>query len=188
MVDDSKETEAKYTLNIEDAYGMVTKDLVPQPRQLNAPVVFSTDLKVKKLPHYNGLPNLKIGTAGSAGIDLYAAVEDRVLIPSYDYRIIPTGIAIQLSEGTCGFVTPRSGLAAKKGLTIVNSPGLIDSDYRGELMIILHNTTTNKFYVERGERVAQLVVQFVPQVNIEYVDELDSTERGEGKFGSTGLK
>ena len=103
--------------------------------------------------------------------------------------MIPTGVAIALPEGYAGFVQPRSGLAAKKGLSIVNTPGLVDSGYRGELKVIAINTDTDEpITIARGERVAQLVVQRVPVVELVEVDELDATERGEGGFGSTGLR
>ena len=101
----------------------------------------------------------------------------------------PTGVAIALPEGYAGFVQPRSGLAAKKGLSIVNTPGLVDSGYRGELKVIAINTDADEpITIARGERVAQLVVQRVPAVELVEVDELDATERGESGFGSTGLR
>ena len=104
-------------------------------------------------------------------------------------RSISTGIAIAIPEGYAGFVQPRSGLAAREGLTIVNTPGLIDSGYRGEIKVIALNTDLeNTIQIERGERIAQLVIQEVPVVTIDVVDELDATERGEGGFGSTGKK
>ena len=103
--------------------------------------------------------------------------------------MIPTGVAIALPEGYAGFVQPRSGLAAKKGLSIVNTPGLVDSGYRGELKVIAINTDADEpITIARGERVAQLVVQRVPAVELVEVDELDATERGESGFGSTGLR
>ena len=122
-----------------------------------------------------------------AGLDLYSAVD--VAIEPMRRVMIPTGVAIALPEGYAGFVQPRSGLAAKKGLSIVNTPGLVDSGYRGELKVIAINTDTDEpITIARGERVAQLVVQRVPAVELVEVDELDATERGEGGFGSTGLR
>ena len=102
--------------------------------------------------------------------------------------MVPTGIAIAIPQGYAGFVQPRSGLAAKQGITIVNTPGLIDSGYRGEVKVILLNTdSANAVQLARGERIAQLVIQAVPIVTLEEVDELGSTERGAGGFGSSGV-
>ncbi|UDY34053.1 dUTP diphosphatase [Dermatobacter hominis] len=123
---------------------------------------------------------------GDAGVDLVAA-EDVVLAPGGGRGLVPTGIAVAIPRGYAGFIQPRSGLALKHGVTVLNTPGLIDADYRGELKVLLVNTDpTEAFTVTRGERVAQLVVQAVEHVRFLEVDELDATDRGEGGFGHTG--
>lgn len=123
--------------------------------------------------------------AGDAGLDL-RALETLVLKP-FERALIPTGLAIAIPEGYAGFVQPRSGFALKRGLSIVNTPGLIDSHYRGELKIIAINLDpVNDIQIEKGERIAQLVIQEVPVVTLTVVDELDATDRGVGGFGSSG--
>lgn len=123
--------------------------------------------------------------AGDAGLDL-RALETLVLKP-FERALIPTGLAIAIPEGYAGFVQPRSGLALKRGLSIVNTPGLIDSHYRGELKIIAINLDpVNDIQIEKGDRIAQLVIQEVPVVTLTVVDELDATDRGAGGFGSSG--
>ena len=140
-------------------------------------------LKLKKLDE--GLPTPAYANPGDAGLDLYAA-QDVVLEPG-ERALIPTGIAIAIPEGFAGFVQPRSGLAAKQGFSIVNTPGLIDSGYRGEIGVIGLNTDAhNAINIKRGDRVAQLVIQEVPIVELLEVVELDETERSAGGFGSTG--
>lgn len=142
-----------------------------------------TMLKLKKLDPE--LPTPKYAKPGDAGLDLYAR-EDIVLKPQ-ERRIIGTGIAIAIEPGFAGFVQPRSGFAAKQGFSIVNTPGLIDSGYRGEIGVIGLNTDAeNEIVIKRGDRIAQLVIQEVPEVLIEEVDELDETERAGGGFGSSG--
>ena len=122
---------------------------------------------------------------GDAGLDL-RSTEDAVLQP-FERRIIPCGIALAIPRGHAGFVLPRSGLAAKHGVSIVNAPGLIDSDYRGEIKVILINLDANEsFVVSRGDRIAQLVVLEVPPVDLVEVEQLDETIRGAGGFGSSG--
>ncbi len=123
---------------------------------------------------------------GDAGVDLVAR-EDVTLAPAGGRALVPTGIAIALPEGYAGFVQPRSGLAFKHGVTCLNTPGLIDSGYRGELTVCLINQDpTEPFEVTRGERIAQLVVQAVEQVDFREVDALDESERGDKGFGSSG--
>lgn len=123
---------------------------------------------------------------GDAGLDLYAA-EDVVLEP-FSRHLIPTGIAVAIPEGYAGFVQPRSGLAIKQGLSLVNTPGLIDSHYRGEIKVIAINLDpTNAITIQRGDKIAQLVIQPVVAVDLEEVRSLDDTARGEGGFGSTGI-
>ncbi|MGN0072304.1 MAG: dUTP diphosphatase [Coriobacteriales bacterium] len=123
---------------------------------------------------------------GDAGLDL-RATEDVVILPG-ERALIGTGIALAIPEGYAGFVQPRSGLAVKHGMTIVNTPGLIDSGYRGEIRIIALNTdTTQAINIKRGDRIAQLVIQEVPAVQLVLVDELESSERSDTGFGSSGI-
>jgi len=126
-------------------------------------------------------------TAGDAGVDLRAS-EDLVLAAGGGRALVPTGLSIAIPEGYAGFIQPRSGLAYKHGVTVLNSPGLIDSGYRGELKVLLVNTDpANDFTVTRGERVAQLVIQAYETLEFVEVDALpDDSERGAGGFGSTG--
>ena len=133
------------------------------------------------------LPLPKYAKAGDAGCDLLAA-EDMTIQPGGGRALVPTGLSLAIPEGYAGFVQPRSGLAVKNGITVLNTPGLIDSGYRGELKVLLINTDpTTPFEIVRGERIAQLVIQKVEQVEFVEMDSLPSSERGEGGFGSTGL-
>ncbi len=142
-------------------------------------------IPLKKLKDNAVVP--KYAYAGDAGVDL-CATEHYVLQP-FERALISTGIAIELPEGYAGFVLPRSGLAVKHGISIVNAPGLIDSNYRGELKVCIVNLDAhNSFVVEAGDRIAQLVVMPHPVVTFSEVDELNSTERGVGGFGSSGVK
>ena len=140
---------------------------------------------VKKLTDNAIVP--KTAYVGDAGIDL-SSTEDLVLKP-FERKLVPTGVAIGLPEGYAGFVTPRSGSAIKQGLSIVNAPGLIDSGYRGELKVILINLDPqNDIVIKAGDRIAQLVVLKVEQIQPIETSQLDSTERGTGGFGSSGVK
>ena len=110
------------------------------------------------------------------------------MLKPFERRLVSTGLAIALPDGYAGFVQPRSGLAIKQGLSIVNTPGLIDAHYRGELKVILINLdSTNDIHINKGDRIAQLVIQEVPTVNLVEVEELDETDRGNGGFGSSGV-
>ena len=121
---------------------------------------------------------------GDAGMDLRSAIGHK-LYPG-ERALIPTGIKIALPYGTVGLVCPRSGIAVKKGITVLNSPGVVDSGYRGDVGVILFNSGEDPFVVQRGDRIAQLVVLLVLHQSLEFVESLDDTERGEGGFGSTG--
>jgi dUTP pyrophosphatase len=125
-------------------------------------------------------------TKGAAGLDLCAR-ERKEIWPSVSLRV-PTGLRLEIPRGHLGFVTPRSGLAYDHGITVLNTPGTIDSDYRGELHVILLNTGQKTYYVDKGERIAQLIILRRPEVELFIVgeDELSETDRGEGGFGSTG--
>lgn len=126
-------------------------------------------------------------TSGAAGADVCAFLSEPVVIKSGEFVMIPTGLSFAIPEGYEIQVRPRSGLAAKNGVTVLNTPGTIDSDYRGEVKVILINHGKDAFTVNNGDRIAQLIVAPVTQGIFEKTDELDSTERGEGGFGSTGV-
>lgn len=142
-------------------------------------------VNIKRLDNNVELP--RYAYPGDAGLDLRAS--KAVDIKPFQRVLIPTGLAIALPDGYAGFVQPRSGMAFKQGLSIVNTPGLIDSQYRGELKIIAINLDPDEvIHIECGERVAQLVIQQVPTVKLIEVDELEDTERGIGGFGSSGVQ
>ena len=142
-------------------------------------------LAIKRLDPSVELPSYAY--AGDAGLDLHAS-EDVVLQP-FERRLISTGLAIAIPEGYAGFVQPRSGMALKKGLSMANTPGLIDSHYRGELKVVAVNLDAQEpIEIQKGERIAQLVIQKVPVVDLVEVEELDETDRGAGGFGSSGTK
>ena len=131
-------------------------------------------------------PNPKYQTKSSAGMDLMAFVDDPIIIESGEWKLISTGIYIKLPTGFEAQVRPRSGLALKKGITVLNSPGTIDSDYRGEIGVILINHSKNKFIVNSGERIAQLVIAKHESISWKNVQFINSSIRGSGGFGSTG--
>ena len=141
---------------------------------------------VQRLAHGADLPLPAYATAQSAGIDLLAAVETTVVLEPAARAMIPTGVAIALPEGHEAQVRPRSGLAARHGVTVLNSPGTIDADYRGEIAVILVNLGDAPFAIERGARIAQMVVAPVDTVVWREVERLPQTERAAGGFGSTG--
>ena len=143
---------------------------------------------LKWLAHGVGLPLPQQQTSGAAGLDLAAAIgaDEVMTIAPGDYAMVPTGLAIALPEGYEAQIRPRSGLAAKHGVTVLNSPGTVDADYRGEVKILLINHGRMPFAFRRGERIAQMVVARVSAVEMVVVDELDETERGAGGHGSTG--
>jgi len=145
-----------------------------------------TILKIKKLENLKELPLPKYETAGSAGMDLRAAIEEPITLKKGEVKLIKTGFAIALEPGYEAQVRPRSGLALKNGVTVLNSPGTVDSDYRGEVCVILTNTSDNDFLIDRGMRIAQMVIAKYEQAKIKEVDDLDETSRGKGGFGSTG--
>ena len=144
-------------------------------------------IALKILPHGQGLDLPSYATIGSAGADLRAAVGTPLVIQPGERALVPTGIAIALPTNHEGQVRPRSGLAVKFGLTVLNAPGTIDADYRGEIMVPLINLGAEEFVVEHGLRIAQLVVAPFHQADFHVVDDLDDTARGDGGFGSTGL-
>lgn len=142
------------------------------------------ELKVRRLPHGEGLPLPSYQTPHAAGMDLCAAV-DLTLAPG-ERGAAPTGLSVAIPEGYEMQIRPRSGLALKFGVTLLNTPGTIDADYRGEILILMINHGNAPFSVKRGERIAQAVVAPVTRVKVVEVEELDDTARGGGGFGSTG--
>ena len=151
---------------------------------MNQPI----QVNIRQLPHAEGLPLPAYQTAHAAGLDLLAAVPESApltLAPG-KHAMVPTGLAIALPEGFEAQVRPRSGLAAKHGVTVLNSPGTIDADYRGEIQVILINHGAEPFIIRRGERIAQMVIAPVVQAALVPVTSLPETDRGSGGFGSTG--
>jgi dUTP pyrophosphatase len=146
-----------------------------------------TTVRITRLPHGAGLPLPSAKTRDSAGLDLAAAVGEAVILPPGGRALIPTGFAIALPPGHEAQVRPRSGLAVEHGVTVLNAPGTIDADYRGEVKVPLINHGAEPFTVTRGMRIAQMVVAPVAIVRLVEVDELDETVRGGRGFGSTGV-
>ncbi len=144
------------------------------------------EVQIRCLPHHEGLPLPRYMTEGSSGLDLLAAVSESVGLLPGKRTLIPTGIQIALPPGFEAQVRPRSGLALKDGIGLLNAPGTIDSDYRGEIQVILFNAGDTPFSVQRGMRIAQLVIAPVVKATLVMVDNLDATIRGVGGFGHTG--
>lgn len=144
-------------------------------------------VQVKKLPHFDGLPLPKYMSEHAAGMDLYAAVGDEVIIGSGEWKLIPTGLSIAIPSGFEAQVRPRSGLALKQGVSVLNTPGTVDADYRGEVGVILMNHSKEQLVVKRGDRIAQMIINKIERIEFEEVSELPSTERGAGGFGHTGV-
>ena len=145
-----------------------------------------TIVKIKQLENADGLQMPHYATKQSAGLDLPAAIEGDIVIKAGETKIIPTGIAIALPAGCEAQIRPRSGLAAKHSITVLNSPGTIDADYRGEVKAILINHSREDFTITRGMRIAQMVIAKYEHVQFDEVQSLEETERGTSGFGSTG--
>ncbi len=143
-------------------------------------------VQLQLLPHGQGLPLPAYATADAAGVDLAAALEKPLLLAPGERKDVPTGVALALPPGWEGQVRPRSGLALRHGLTVLNSPGTIDADYRGEIRVILANLGSAPVTIARGERIAQLVIAPVSRAIWDVVAQLPATTRGSGGFGSTG--
>lgn len=141
-----------------------------------------------KIVNHGGQQLPAYATPQSAGMDLRADIKEPITLQPMERRIIPTGLRIALPEGYEAQVRPRSGLALKHGITVLNSPGTIDADYRGELGVLLINLSDKPFVIEAGERIAQMVIARHEHVEFCLVEELDKTERGEGGYGHTGVK
>jgi dUTP pyrophosphatase len=145
------------------------------------------DIEIVRLPHGHDLPLPDYATVAAAGADLLAAIEGEIELRPLERKIVPTGISIALPVGFEAQVRPRSGLAARNGVTVANAPGTIDADYRGEVGVILVNLGREPFRITRGMRIAQLVVARHARAQWREVEELDRTARGAGGFGSTGV-
>jgi dUTP pyrophosphatase len=145
-------------------------------------------VQLARIPGAEDLPLPKPATPGSAGVDLAAAVAEALVVPPGGRALVPTGLRIAVPEGYEAQVRPRSGLALRDGIVLPNSPGTIDSDYRGEVQVIVWNAGDRPFTIERGDRIAQLVVAPVARVAWQEVSSLDETERGAGGFGHTGRR
>ncbi|MGI6576379.1 MAG: dUTP diphosphatase [bacterium] len=143
-------------------------------------------VKVKRLAHAKDLPMPQYMTAGASGYDLFAALETKAELLPMQRVLIPTGLVMAIPAGYEGQVRPRSGLALKHGVTVLNSPGTIDADYRGEIKVLLINLGEEPFIVRRGDRIAQLVIQPVVKTVLQMETELEDTVRGAGGFGHTG--
>lgn len=144
-------------------------------------------IKVKLINKSNN-PNPCYETNGSAGVDLRAFTEEDIILKPMERKLIPTGLYMQIPEGFEGQVRPRSGLAIKNGITVLNTPGTVDSDYRGEVRVILINLSNEDFVIKNGDRIAQMVFNGMERAVFPEVNELDKTERGDGGFGHTGNK
>ena len=145
-------------------------------------------IPIQRLPHHEGLPLPSYATIDSAGMDLIAAIDNQmdIEVAQFERKLIPTGIAIALPRGFEAQIRPRSGLAFKHGITVANSPGTIDADYRGEIFVALINLSSKLFKVTRGMRIAQMVISKHENIKWNIVDSLGETQRGSGGFGSTG--
>jgi dUTP pyrophosphatase len=146
----------------------------------------SLRIGIRYLKHHEGLPPIARQTPGSSGFDLHAACADEIRVAPGETALVPAGFQLSIPEGYEAQVRPRSGLALRSRIGLLNSPGTVDSDYRGEVCVILYNFGDEDFVVRRGDRVAQLVVSRLPRVELVEEDTLDETERGSGGFGHTG--
>ena len=147
----------------------------------------TVEVLIRRLPHAEGLPLPAYATDGAAGADLCAAVDEELTIRPGERAAVPTGLVLEIPDGHEGQVRPRSGLAIKAGLTIVNAPGTIDSDYRGELKVLLVNLGLEPVSISRGDRIAQLLVAPVTRASFIETEDLTASDRGDGGFGSTGV-
>lgn len=147
-----------------------------------------SQIQFKKLPHAKGLVLPGYETSSAAGMDIRAALEEPITLKPGERTLIPTGLQMALPEGYEAQIRPRSGLAIRNGITMLNSPGTIDADYRGEVKVIAINHGQDEFVINHGDRIAQMVIAPVVQLPVKEVSELDETDRGEGGFGSTGIQ
>lgn len=150
-------------------------------------VLNTVDVLIEQLPEAKDLPLPAYATAGSAGMDLYAAVDGEITLKPGERRLVPTGIRIAVPEGYEAQIRPRSGLAVKYGISIVNSPGTIDSDYRGPVKVVIINLGSEGFVIKRGDRISQMVICPVTRARLVESENLPETARGDGGFGHTGI-
>lgn len=146
------------------------------------------NLLFKKLPHAADLPLPSYESEFAAGMDIRAALDEPIILEPGQRKLIPTGLQMALSKGYEAQIRPRSGLAYRNGITMLNTPGTIDADYRGEIKVLAVNLGDEPFVINHGDRIAQMVIAPVTQATVKEVDDLTETERGEGGFGSTGVK
>lgn len=151
------------------------------------PPVVTVKIKRIRGQRDQDLPSPQYMTEKSSGMDLFAAVEEDLILNPGQRKLIPTGIAVSIPEGYEAQVRPRSGLALRDGITLVNTPGTIDADYRGEVGVLLINHGEKPFQVKRGDRIAQMVITPVIRAQLEWIEDLDETRRNEGGFGHTGV-
>ena len=151
-------------------------------------MVESVKVKIKRLGSQHDFPLPSYASKGSSGCDLRASVDSPITLNPGEVQLVPTGLAVSVPAGYEAQIRPRSGMALKHGIGIVNSPGTVDADYRGEIGIILINWGKIPFVIHRGDRIAQMVIVGVFHAEIREVDELDETERGEGGFGHSGIR
>ena len=144
-------------------------------------------LQVRRLPGSEDIALPEYETEGASGLDLRAAVKEELTLHPGEIRLVPTGLAVSIPPGYEGQIRPRSGLALRYGIGMVNSPGTIDSDYRGEIGLVVVNWGREPFVIKRGDRVAQMVIAAVSKAEVVEVDDLESTARGEGGFGHSGV-
>ena len=144
-------------------------------------------IKVQRMEGNEDLPLPKYMSDGASGMDLFAAVTDTMVIPAGEVALVPIGIRIALPEGFEAQIRPRSGLAARNGVGLLNSPGTIDSDYRGEIKIVMFNFGKEPFTINRGDRIAQMIIARVARAILVEQDDLEDTQRGSGGFGHTGV-
>ncbi|RJR38418.1 MAG: dUTP diphosphatase [Desulfobacteraceae bacterium] len=145
-------------------------------------------VRIKRLEGQEDIPLPAYETGGSAGMDLRAAVKEKILLRPGEIRLVPTGLAVSIPPGFEAQIRPRSGLALRHGIGLVNSPGTIDSDYRGEIGLIMINWGTDPVEIRRGDRIAQMIITKAYRAEVVQVEDLDSTARGEGGFGHSGLE
>ncbi|MFC1510762.1 dUTP diphosphatase [Candidatus Margulisiibacteriota bacterium] len=144
--------------------------------------------QIKRLAHGTDLPLPQYMSEHAAGMDMYAAVNPEIVIPAGEWKLVPTGISMALPEGYEAQVRPRSGLALKQGVSILNTPGTVDADYRGEVGVIIMNHSKKDLVIKRGDRIAQMIINKIERIKFEEVAELSETVRGTGGFGHTGGK
>ena len=151
------------------------------------PAGVSVSVLIRRLPGADDLPLPRRATPGASGFDLHAAVDGEIVLAPGQRELVPTGLAIALPQGCEGQIRARSGLALRHGILLPNAPGTVDSDYRGELRVILMNAGSESFAIRRGDRIAQLVIARVASAEFQEVAELPASERGSGGFGHTGV-